>query len=360
VRGGIAQFNSHLAQALAREGAAVTMVAFSRMYPRWTRAGRQGSAAAAPDTPGVVVKAPLVPWRPWTWIAGVREIREARASVVAFQWWHPMFALCYFSLALAARAGGARVAFVCHNAEPHEPFPLSGPFTRLALRRGDQLFALSHAVADDLAALAPGIPIADLGHPPYSTLSRIDPAAQARWRERIDPGGRKVVLFFGNIRPYKGLSDLVDAFPRVLAEIPAVLVVAGTFFESEDAYRARIRALGLEDDVRVFPGYVPDGEVGALLASADLLVLPYRSGSQTGIVPLAAQFGTPVVVTAVGGIAEEVGAASRVAPPGRPHDLARTVMASLRNPTAAPAPAARWDSWARSVIAVGADGSERG
>jgi glycosyltransferase involved in cell wall biosynthesis len=351
VRGGIAQFNTHLAQALTREGATVTMVTFSRMYPRWTRAGRQGGSAAT-DLPGVVLKEVLIPWRPWTWISAGREIRDARANVMALQWWHPMFALCYAALAIFARARGTRTVFVCHNAEPHESFVLSDALTRLALRRGDQLFALSQAVADDLAALNPGTVIACLGHPPYTALSKLDPAAQARWEERINAGGKKVVLFFGNVRPYKGLSDLIAALPAIRSEVPVVLVVAGTFFESADVYRTQIRDSRLEGDVRLFPGYVPDGEVGALFAVADLVVLPYRSGSQTGIVPLAAQFGTPVVVTAVGGLSEGVGATSRVSPPGRPEKLAEAVVASLKDPAPAPPPKAQWHTWARRVIAV--------
>jgi glycosyltransferase involved in cell wall biosynthesis len=272
---------------------------------------------------------------------------------MAIQWWHPMFALCYAALAITAHARGTRVVFVCHNAVPHEPFAFSRPLTRLALRRGDQLFSLSQAVADELAALAPDVPIACLGLPPFTALLKLDPREQARWKERIDANGKKVVLFFGNIRPYKGLSDLIASFPQIRSEVPAVLVVAGTFFESVDIYRAQIEDLGLEDDIRLFSGYVPDGEVAALFALADVVVLPYLSGSQTGVVPLAAQFGTPVVVTAVGGITEGVGTMSRVSPPGSPEKLAEAVVESLKDPAPAPAPVARWDTWALRLIEVG-------
>ena len=353
-RGGIAQFNMHLAEALLDQGAAVQMLTFARLYPSWTRPGRQAAASTDAIPAGVRVKEVLVAWRPWTWFAGVRFVRETSPTVVVFQWWHPMFAFCYIALSLAAHASGAQVVFVCHNAEPHESFPFSRVLTRLALRRGDQLFALSESVSQALAVVAPRGRITCLGHPPYTALSHVDGSARDAWLDRIDAGSKKIVLFFGNVRPYKGLSDLIAAFPEIRSHVQAVLVVAGTFFESIDAHRARINELGIEEDVRLFSGYVPDGEVGALLSVADLIVLPYRSGSQTGIVPLAASVGTPVVVTAVGGIAEGLGTGARAAPPGDPGALAAAVVASLELPTANPPATARWEEWAHALIASGA------
>jgi glycosyltransferase involved in cell wall biosynthesis len=168
------------------------------------------------------------------------------------------------------------------------------------------------------------------------------------------------VLFFGNVRPYKGLSDLIDAFPLVLPEVAALLVIAGTFFESLEAYEERIKGLGIAADVFIFPHYVPDDEVGALFSLADVVVLPYRSGSQTGVAPLAAELGKPVVATDVGGISEGLGSMAKVTA-DRPAELAAAIVRSLRDAAPSVRPVPDWESWAQAVvgIALGGGSSQR-
>jgi glycosyltransferase involved in cell wall biosynthesis len=347
-RGGIGQFNMHLAAALARDGLRVAMLTFAKLYPRWTRPGRQGGVE--PPPPQFEEFRELVPWAPFTWVSGARSLRRVRPEVVVFQWWHPMFAFCYAALAMVARRRRIRVAFVCHNVEPHESFPLSTFLTRLALRRADRVFTLSGAVERDVLRLLPAASVLTLGHPPYTSLVQESESAASRWRARIDRQGRKTILFFGNVRPYKGLPDLIDAVVDVRAQLPVVLVVAGTFFEDIETYRAQIARLGLAPDVVLVPEYVPDDEVGELLRLADVIVLPYRSGTQTGVLPLAAELGKPAVVTSVGGIAEGLGPLVRVCPPRSPRELGAAIVATLLDPGPPPPhPSVTWDRWAREI-----------
>jgi glycosyltransferase involved in cell wall biosynthesis len=262
-----------------------------------------------------------------------------------------MFAPCYAIVAAAARRTGARVSFVCHNAEPHERFPFAGPLTWLALGHADALLVLSRAVAAAISLRMPRHRIVQLRHPPYTRLlAGADSTAQEEWRRRIGPEGRPVVLFYGNVRPYKGLADLIASFREVRAKVPAVLAVAGTFFESVEGYRRQIADLGLEDDVKLFPDYVPDSEVAPLLGLADVVVLPYRSGSQTGIAPLAAALGKPVVATEAGGISES--ATTWVVRAGDPASLATAIVDSLRTPPRTDGPDATWAEWADAVLAL--------
>jgi glycosyltransferase involved in cell wall biosynthesis len=268
-----------------------------------------------------------------------------------------MFAPAYALVATAARRLGSRVVFVCHNAEPHERFLFARPLTSLALNRADALLVLSEAVEAALSARIPNRRVIRLSHPPYTALVRqADPAAEERWRNRIGAGERAVLLFFGNVRRYKGLGDLIAAFPAVRAQTPAMLVVAGKFFEDEAVYRRQVAELGLDDDVKLFPGYVPDDEVAALFRTSDAVVLPYRSGSQTGIAPLAAALGKPIVSTAAGGISEALPAA-RIAPVGDPTGLARVILDSLRDPRPTGPASGTWEEWARTICSLG--GTER-
>ena len=351
MRGGIAQFNAELTRRLRGLGASATVLAYRRTYPVFARAGRQGADPSA-RREEVPSDARLVPWFPWTWVGAAATIQRDSPDAVAFQWWHPITALSSWYLARRARRAGARVVFVCHNAWPHEGFPLARALTRLALGTADSLVALSAPVASELRSLLPTLPVSVIPHPPFSVLEPTSDSSPNPWRERIDaPPGAKVVLFFGNVRPYKGVRDLVDAFPKVQASTSAVLVVAGTFFEPIAGYRGRIEELGLADSVRLFDEYVPNEEVAPLFALADLVVLPYRSASQSGVIPLAATFRKPVVATKVGALPDALAGSGLLVPPEDPDALEAAIVQALHEPPPPPPPAGE-DLWARWCAAV--------
>jgi glycosyltransferase involved in cell wall biosynthesis len=184
-RGGIAQFNTHLAEALARAGADVRLLVLSPVYPSWTKPGRQAPVSVDALPPNIeVCPVRLVAWRPRTWPRAIRELARERPLAVVFQWWHPMFGLAYALLAGAARRLGAHVLFVCHNAEPHERFPLGRPLTSLALKEADSLLVLSDAVGEALETHFPKKRVVRLRHPPYDAfLQRARPGAHRRKRQ---------------------------------------------------------------------------------------------------------------------------------------------------------------------------------
>jgi D-inositol-3-phosphate glycosyltransferase len=350
-RGGIAQFNTELTRRLRESGISATVLGYRRTYPRFARAGRQGAdpSVRQDDVPS---DARLVPWFPWTWVRAAATVRRESPDVVVFQWWHPITALSSRFIAQRARRAGTKVLFVCHNAWPHEGFPFARGLTRLALGTADSLVALSDAVASELGVLLPGTPVSVLPHPPFSALESTPDSPAADWESRIGaPSGAKIVLFFGNVRPYKGVRDLVDAFPRVTAATNAVLVVAGTFFESIGEYRARIEDLGLGDSVRLFDEYVPNEDVAPLFELADLVVLPYRTASQSGVVPLAASFHKPVVATTAGGLPDALDGTGTVVTPEDPEALGAAIIQALREPPPPP-PAVGEELWIRWCEAV--------
>jgi glycosyltransferase involved in cell wall biosynthesis len=351
-RGGIAQFNAELTRRLRERGASATILGYRRTYPAFARAGRQGAdpSARQEDVPSEIR---LVPWFPWTWVRAAATIRRESPDVVVFQWWHPITALSSWYVARRARRAGAKIVFVCHNAWPHEGFPLARALTRLALRTAHSLVALSDPVASELRRLLPKMPVSVIPHPPFSVLEQTADADPELWRQRIDaPAGAKIVLFFGNIRSYKGLRDLVDAFPRVIASTNAVLVVAGTFLESSAEYRARVEELGIGDSVRLFDEYVPNEEVAPLFELADLVVLPYRTASQSGVIPLAAAFGKPVVATAAGGLPDALAGAGILVPPEAPDELGAAIVRALEAPPPPPPRVEQdlWDRWCEAVL----------
>jgi len=168
--------------------------------------------------------------------------------------------------------------------------------------------------------------------------------------DRVGPGW-PVILFFGYVRAYKGVADLLEAMPDVRRHFPgATVVIAGPFLDPPDPYRRR--AAELEIEARFIEGYVPDEEVTALLDLADVIVLPYRSATQSGLLPLAAFLGKRAVATSAGGLTESAAEGVVLVAPGDPAGLARGIVKALDSPVPAPMKiaAAAWGDWGDALL----------
>lgn len=146
-----------------------------------------------------------------------------------------------------------------------------------------------------------------------------------------DLEGRRVVLFFGLMRPYKGIGTLIDAFN--FAPDDAVLLVVGMPRMPIEPLQKRVRDLGLSKSVRFLPRFVGDPEVPAYFKRADLVVLPYRQIDQSGVLFTALAFHKPMILTKVGGFKElvwETGAA-RLVRPDDPEELGLEIVKLLEN-----------------------------
>lgn len=120
----------------------------------------------------------------------------------------------------------------------------------------------------------------------------------------LDPE-KKTLLFFGLIRDYKGLDILIDAFGQLPEDYQ--LLIAGEPYGPFDKYEKQMAALPGRDRIKAFPRYIDDAEVKDFFGAADLVVLPYRSATQSGISSIACHFEVPMVVTDVGGLRSTLG-----------------------------------------------------
>lgn len=171
-------------------------------------------------------------------------------------------------------------------------------------------------------------------HGEYSGIAQQMGKEEARSQLGISLHAR-VILFFGYIRPYKGLDILLQAFSQVQKKIPeAVLLIAGEAKESFKKYEQFIKHMGISNGVKPFIGYVPLEKVPMFFSSTDIVVLPYRHIYQSGVVHLAFGFQRPVIVTRVGGLPETVehGKTGFVVPPEDPQALAMAIIEAFSNP----------------------------
>jgi len=112
------------------------------------------------------------------------------------------------------------------------------------------------------------------------------------------PQDASVLLFLGYVRPYKGLKELLTALASLIDQGKDLyLIVAGEFWDDIKEYEAQIGALRLEKHVRLIPRFMEDAEIAELFSLADLFVVPYLRGTQSGVLKLALGNGLPCVVS---------------------------------------------------------------
>ncbi|HEX5365467.1 MAG TPA: glycosyltransferase family 4 protein [Acidimicrobiales bacterium] len=348
LRGGIAQHGGYLTGALARDHE-VTVLSWSSHYPRALYRRAQIDVDAVPHPTARFL---LRWWDPTSWWHAGRIARESDAVVLV--WATPFYALSY--RVVLALAGAVPTVVVAHNSLPHEPLPLQRWLTRGVFSRCDALITHASTVTRELDELLGGrVPITTIPMPAHL-------AVEPRPLPPVGPDGLHL-LFFGFIRPYKGLDVALDALAALRRQGEHHhLTVVGEPWSADEPWARRVADRGLTDQVDLRLGYAADEEVSRLLADHHAVVLPYRSATQSGIAPVALAAGRPVIATRVGGIADVVhdGENGTLAAPGDPASLAdaiRRCAADLpRLAASASTIATTWDDVAAAVVkATGID-----
>ena len=359
-RGGLAQYLGLLGDALTRHGE-VRGVTFTRQYPAFLFPGGSQLDPEA-ERPHFPVEALLDSIGPASWRRTAAALERFAPGAVILKWWMPFFAPGFASSVGPLRRRGTRMVLVCDNLVPHERRPLDLLLTRWMLRNSDGYLVMSESVERDLARLKPGAPARRVPHPFYAQFDR------GRWtrgsaRAKLGlAADAEVAVFFGYVRRYKGLDTLLEAWAAVRRERPAVLIVAGDFYERPEPYRRLAAAAGGPEAVRMIEGYRSDDEVEALFRAADVAVLPYRSATQSGVTHVAYALGVPVITTDVGGLAETVspGITGLIVPPEDPAALAAAIVrffatgmgATLGEGVTALRATHSWDALAASAVGL--------
>jgi len=326
-RGGIAHYTTLLARALAPRHE-LSIISFRRLYP-----GLLFPGTTQFDTSGASIEPPQPPEPildsvdPRSWIRAGSRLRELAPDFLVVPWWHPFFGPSLGTAARRARAGRDRPAriFLCHNVTPHEGTPLDRALTAYGLGAADAFLVHARSEAAKLETLAHGRPVRVHPHPSYEIFSDRAPSREEA-RALLGLTGR-VVLFFGYVRPYKGLEDLLRALALARPDSWDALLVVGEFYEPPERYRALLEDPRIRDRVRVVNRYVPNEEVARWFAAADVAALPYREATGSGIAQVAFGAGLPVIATRTGGLEEvvEEGASGLLVPPRDPPALARAI-----------------------------------
>lgn len=318
---GVTYHTYALVSALAEHGPTQVVVLRNlvprRLYPGRDRVGADLTHLRLPPD---VARVGTVDW--W-WGAGILQaawrLVVRPPAVVVVQWWSAAVWHTELALVLAARSRGARVVIEVHELmdTAEQRHPLAGTWSRtlapLLMAQADRVVV--HNAGDQAEVVRRfGVRrshVTVVAEPPFDhyDLGPRDDIGRGAPRDPADPDPVEL-LFFGTIRPYKGLEDLIAAFDRLVAgegvegEASYRLTVVGETWEGWTAPAAAIRRSPHRDRIRFVNRYVTDEEVDAAFRAADLVVLPYRRSSTSGPLLVAMSYGLPVVATAVGGLPE--------------------------------------------------------
>jgi len=296
-RGGIAHFTASLAAAASKAGHEIEVISFKRQYPKFLYPGKSDQDPSI-NAVSVPAKFLLDPLYPWTWEQASREIIQSKPDLVVFQWWTTFWAPAFGILARRLKHAGVKSIFLLHNVYPHEAKFWDKAFAKFALNSADSFLAMAKSQQDLLASLFPDKQICISAHPIYQFASsnRID-RNTARKQLGI-PLDREVAIFFGIVRPYKGLRLLVEAVGMMKREgNPVHLLIAGEFWENFSEYQQLFEHEGLGNWVTVQNCYIPNEDIPLYFGAADVFVAPYVGGTQSGAVKLALGYGIPIVLT---------------------------------------------------------------
>lgn len=330
-KGGIAHYTSLMYRALSKKYD-VELISYKMQYPgflfRKEQKDYRNDMFRIKEARFLIHTA-----NPLNIISTARKIKKMHPDLVIMQWWHPYFAPCYHILETAL---GRRIKklFVCHNVFPHERFPMDRLLTKMVLKKADYFLVHSQSDGADLRTIKPDARYRQNPHPTYNAFQiRNMTKAQARAElERLsgkkDRSG-KLLLFFGFVREYKGLKHLIQAMPDIRERLGGVtLLVVGAFGSDKEDYLHLIEQNHVQDCIEVIDGYTPDNEVEVYFSACDMVVLPYESATQSGIVQIAYGFQKPVIVTNVGGLPDVVtdNGTGYIVEPRNPRQLADAVV----------------------------------
>ena len=297
-RGGISHSHTLLGSALQQAGHEIQVISFKRQYPAWLYPGKSDKDPNLQES-GLPVSFLLDPLYPWTWSETIRTIRAFQPDLVIFQWWTVFWSPAWAWICWRLNRQGIKTVFFIHNVVPHEPRRLDPWLASLALRQSAAYITLTEKEHQRLRSLLGNFskPVFSTPLPAYQLGKALVSKNEARTRLGL-PLETPVLLFFGLVRPYKGLFYLIEACGQLTHEpFHPLLVIAGEFWEDPETYKAQIKRLNLDEWIRIENRYLPDEEAALWFCAADLFVAPYTGGTQSAALRVALGYGLPVIAT---------------------------------------------------------------
>jgi glycosyltransferase involved in cell wall biosynthesis len=302
LRGGISDFNEALAKSLIDKGNDVEIVSFSLQYPKILFPGKTQKRVYIDSTISYKILATINSINPLSWIKSANYIKSFQPDIVFIRFWMPFFAPCLGVIASILRKNKLKVFGIVDNAIAHEKRLLDNQLVNFFLKKCKSHVTLSQKVKEDILSINSKAIVKALFHPIYNTYKPLVDRKKALEVLNMEDG--KYVLFFGLVRKYKGLDLIINAMAdENIQKKDIKLIVAGEFYETEEKYQKIIKELNLKNII-IHNEFIGDDKVPYFFSVSNLVVLPYKSATQSGVSQLAMHYNKPMLATNVGGLSE--------------------------------------------------------
>jgi glycosyltransferase involved in cell wall biosynthesis len=215
-------------------------------------------------------------------------------DVALIPWWTTARVVQNLAVVLALKLRGTPFSYFCHNVLPHDANPLSRGITKNLLRLSDSHFVQGTSESELLKLLIPGSNPQQVAHPIWA---KAESAPKTIVSNRF--------LFFGFIRPYKGIELLIQAIPLIDPNLSLEIMIAGEVWDKK--LEARLVDLARRNpNVMLRLGFVPDDKLPGMFESSRAVLMPYLSATGSGVLNLAKQFSKPVIASDIPAFNTEV------------------------------------------------------
>lgn len=302
LRGGLASYNERLAKEFNAMGFEAIIYTFSLQYPSFLFPGTtQYSSEPAPENLSIRVAINSV--NPLNWIKVGSILKRLRPKIIVVRYWLPFMGPCLGTILRVVKQNKfTKVVCIADNIIPHEKRMGDRAFTMYFVKPIDAFITMSEKVLKDIKTFVYNKPVQFIAHPLYDNFGDAVTKREARLHLGLDQT-KKIILFFGFIRQYKGLDILLRAMQILKQQAQDIyLLVAGEYYEDQAFYNNLINELAISDRLILKTDFIADSEVKYFLCAADAVIQPYRNATQSGVTPLAYHFEKPMIVTNVGGL----------------------------------------------------------
>ena len=289
-RGGIADTQHALAENLISQGYTIKMWTFTQLYPSLLFPGKTQFTEEKKKY-SILAERRVHAYNPLKWKSIIKAINQLQPKVVVFRYWTPFLSPCWSNIAKGLNKSIKKIGWV-DNWKAHEPKPWDNILTRRFEKAMDFFTTLSPAISDQIKQDS-SKKVWGKMHPIEDNLPKKTPQLKAQEQLHLNKE-KKIILFFGLIRAYKGLSLLL----QVVKNQPKLhLLIVGESYENWGKYNQLIQKYHIEKQITRVNRFVNQDEASLYFSAAEATVLPYTSATQSGVLSLAYHYETPLIVT---------------------------------------------------------------
>lgn len=303
LRGGLATFDELFCEAFNKQGHDCEIISYSLQYPNFLFPGSTQFDTSGNAPKNIKIHTLINSVNPLSWIKTAQFIKNQKPDFIVFRFWIPFMGPALGSIARMVKKSGVKVLAITDNVIPHEKRAGDAAFAKYFINACDGFVTMSKAVMGDLEKFTTTSHKKYLLHPLYTSFGEKLNKLDARMALGL-PEDKQIVLFFGLIRKYKGLDMLLDAMNELKSNPNIILVIAGEFYEDKQPYLDLIEKYQIQNQVILHGKFIANEDVKLYFSAADIVALPYRNATQSGVTQVSFHFEVPTLVTNVGGLGE--------------------------------------------------------